>query len=127
MRIRHRLVPLAVGAILLGWASSPFTVGAVPAARAQEPGRSARQPVTVILQCVYYSAGPSTAFRTEVQGIEVSSRNDLGLTTGGPCSDAAARLSLLGFEIVNSNSAVADFDADGDLDGRDFLIWQRNH
>ena len=126
MRIRHRPILLAVGAILLGWASSPIAVGAVPAALAQQPGRSSRQPATVIMQCVYHSAGPSTAFRTEVQGIEVSSGNDLGLAIGGRCSDAVARLSLLGFEIINSNSAVADFDNDGDVDGRDFLVWQRN-
>ena len=125
MRIRHRLILLAVGAILLGWASSPSTVGALPAARAQQPGLSSRQPVTVIMQCDYHSAGPSTAFRTEVQGIEVSSGSDLGLAIGGRCSDAVARLSLLGFESVNTNSAVADFDNDGDVDGRDFLVWQR--
>ena len=123
MRIRHRLILLAVGTILLGWASSPSTVGALPAARAQQPSR---QPVTVIMQCVYHSAGPSTAFRTEVQGIEVSSGSDLGLAIGGRCSDAVARMSLLGFKLVHSNSAVADFDADGDVDGRDFLVWQRS-
>ena len=39
MRIRHRLTLLAVGAIWLGWASSPSTFGALPAARAQQPGR----------------------------------------------------------------------------------------
>jgi hypothetical protein len=125
MRIGHRQIPLAVGAILLGWASSPITVGAIPAVRAQQPGRSSRQPATVIMQCAYYSAGPSTAFRTEVQGIEVSSRHDLGLEAGGQCSDAVAHLSLLGFELISSTSAVADFDADGNVDGRDFLIWRR--
>jgi hypothetical protein len=125
MGIRHRPILFAVGAILLGWASSPITFGAVPAAHAQQPGRSSRQPATVIVQCVYYSAGLSTAFRTEVQGIEVSSGQDLGLEIGGRCSDAVARLSLLGFEIINSNATVADFDGDGDVDGRDFLIWRR--
>jgi hypothetical protein len=125
MRIRHRLILLAVGAILLGWASSPSSVGALPAVRAQQPGLASRQPVTVIMQCDYHSAGPSTAFRTEVQGIEVSSGNDLGLVIGGRCSDAAARLALLGFEIVNSSSAVADHNTDGDVDGRDFLMWRR--
>jgi hypothetical protein len=125
MRLGNRLIPLAAGAILLVWASSPTTVGAIPAARAQQPGRSSRQPATVIMQCVYYSAAPSTAFRTEVQGIEVSSQNDLGLETGGRCSDAVAHLSRLGFELINTTSAIADYNADGDVDGRDFLIWQR--
>ena len=125
MRLVHRLMPLAAGAILLGWASSPSTAGVVPSARAQTPGRSSRHPATVIMQCVYYSAGPSTPFRTEVQGIEVSKGDDLGLEIGGQCSDAAAHLSLLGFEIVHSTSAVADFDGDGDVDGRDFLIWSK--
>ena len=124
MRSRHRLTLLAAGATMLGWASGPGTVG-LPAAHAQQPGRSSRQPATVILQCVYHSAGPSTAFRTEVQGIEVSGGNDLGLDVGGRCSDAVARLSLLGFELVHSNPAAADFDADGDVDGRDFLVWRR--
>ena len=127
MRLGHRLMPLAAGAILLGWASSPITVGAVPDSRTQQPGRSLRRPVTVIMQCVYYSASPSTPFRTEVQGIEVSKGHDLGLEIGGQCSDAAAHLSLLGFEIVHSTSAVADFDGDGDVDGRDFLVWQRGN
>ena len=126
MGIRHRPILFAVGAILLGWASSPITVGAVTSAHAQQPGRSSRQPATVIMECVYYSAGPSTAFRTEVQGMEVSSGQDLALELGGRCSDAIARLSLLGFEIVNSNATAADFDGDGDVDGRDFLVWQRN-
>ena len=125
MRIRHRLILLAVGAILLGWASSPSSVGALPAVRAQQPGLGSRLPVVVIMQCDYHSAGASAAFRTEVQGIEVSSGNDLGLATGGRCSDAVARLSLLGFELVNTNSAVADVDGDGDVDGRDFLMWRR--
>lgn len=125
MRIGHRLIPLAAGAIVLGLASSALTIGAVRAAPAQQPGGRSRQPVTVIMQCVYYSASPSTAFRTEVQGIEVSSRNDVGLETGGQCSDAAAHLSLLGFEIIHSTSAVADFNADGAVDGRDFVMWRK--
>jgi hypothetical protein len=125
MRSRHRLILLAAGATLLGWASSPGTVG-LPAAHAQQPGRSSRPPATVILQCVYHSASPSTAFRTEVQGSEVSGGIDLGLDIGGRCSDAVARLSLLGFELVHSNSAAGDFDDDGDVDGRDFLVWRRS-
>ena len=108
MRLGNRLMPLAAGAILLVWASSPTTVGAVPAARAQQPGRSLRRPVTVIMQCVYYSAGPSTAFRTEVRGIEVSSGNDLGLESEGSVLMRSHACLCLGSSI-NSNSAVADY------------------
>ena len=125
MRLRHRLILVAVGAILLGWASSPSGVGALPAVRAQQPGPGSRLPLVVILQCDYHGADPSTAFRTEVQGIEVSSGNDLGLAIGGRCSDAVARLSLLGFQLVNANSMVVDHNSDGDVDGRDFLMWQK--
>jgi hypothetical protein len=120
-------MPLAAGAIFLGLASSPLTIGAVAGARAQQPGHSSMQPATVIMQCVYYSASPSTGLRTEVQGIEVSGRNDVALAPGGQCSDAIAHLSLLGFELIHSTSAVADYNADGDVDGRDFLIWQKQY
>lgn len=34
-------------------------------------------------------------------------------------------LSLLSF-LFSIGVSIGDFDGDGDVDGRDFLVWQRN-
>ena len=82
--------------------------------------------VIVIVHCVYYSATPSSPFRTEVKGVDVSGKDDGPVGPGVPCSDMAARLAMLGFDILNSTSLTADYNNDGAVDAADYVVWRKN-
>jgi hypothetical protein len=121
---RHPFAFAAAGTFI-GVALAALTIGAAPKVTQHPPADvGARRPVTVITHCVYYSADVANLFRTEVKGIEVSGRNDLQLAIGVPCSDVISELSSLGFAIVNSISAVGDYNGDGLSDYSDFAIWK---
>lgn len=124
--IRRPNLWTAVVAICAGVAAISMTIGAVRAAPHDSLGGGATRGVTVILHCVYFTPGPSTPFRTEVRGIEVSGQADPRLETGGPCSDAISRLASLGLSIVNSTSASADYSGDGVVDAADYVVWRKS-
>jgi hypothetical protein len=81
----------------------------------------------VIIECVYYSASPTSAFRTETTGIEVAGPatiGDLGLERGATCSETVLQLSLLHLELVNSTSTTGDFNDDGIVNAADYMVWR---
>ena len=94
--------PWASAVICFGVVTA-LTTGFIPAAHSQGAGalRNAR---TVIIECVYYSTGPTNAFVTETTEIEVAgpaSIGDLGLERGSTCSETVMQLTLLRLELVN--------------------------
>jgi hypothetical protein len=108
----------AIAATLL-FAANPFGAGA------QERDRAG----VVIVACDH---GGRSGLVTRVSGVEASGRVPerlvaaLGAETS--CAVAFNMLRGAGFELVHRLPAVqGDFDTDGDVDGRDFLIWQRGH
>ena len=108
-------------------AATVMTIGAERAAAQQTtPGGGSMRSATVIVQCVYYSAGPSSPFRTEVKGVEVSGRSDPGIETGGLCSDVVSRLASLGLVIVHSTSVSGDFNGDGTVEAADYVVWRKS-
>lgn len=62
--------------------------------------------------------GPGVDLRT-ISGLSLNSINDVGQVAFTALADGAD-----GFFVSNALSS-ADFDHDGDVDGRDFLVWQR--
>jgi hypothetical protein len=62
--------------------------------------------------------GPGVDLRT-ISGLSLNSINDVGQVAFTALADGAD-----GFFVSNA-VASADFDHDGDVDGRDFLVWQR--
>mgnify|MGYP001099816477 CR=1 FL=1 len=115
MAHRHHLAALAASIVIA------TTLTTAPAL-AQERERTA----TVILQCDYLS---SDGFRTRVAGVEtagaVPARLAAALASEISCSQAATLLADAKFELVHA-SAVHHA-ADSDVDGRDFLVWQRSY
>lgn len=87
---------------------------------AQERERTA----TVILKCDYLSRD---GFRTRVSGVEaagpVAARLAAVLVSEITCAQAATLLADAKYTLVHASRA--DFSGDGDVDGRDFLVWQR--
>lgn len=111
--------PLAALAVTLFVAG---TLG-VTAAQAKEPKLAA----TALVSC-YYGAGAE--FFTRVAGVETAGPVPDGLVVALSAEPACAGVESLlakgGFELVHRLAGPSgDFDDDGDVDGRDFLVWQR--
>lgn len=115
MARRHEVAAVAA------FISITTTLATAPAL-AQERERAA----TVILECSYQSVD---GFRTKVEGAEtagpVPARLSAALASEITCAQAATLLASAGFALVHASTSHPS--AASDVDGRDFLIWQRQY
>lgn len=82
---------------------------------------------TVIVACQHSGQAQLTS---RVSGVETAGRVPAGLAAalqaGTSCAEAFNLLALGRFRLLHRvKGATGDYDGDGDVDGRDFLIWQR--
>jgi hypothetical protein len=108
-------------------AATLFVAGTLGSIGAQAQGR--KFAATVIVACDH-SVG--TEFATRVSGIETAGRVSDSLAAAlqarTSCAEVFNLLALGGFELVHRLAgASGDYNGDGDVDGRDFLIWQRGY
>jgi len=105
-------------------ASTLFVAGTLGSTVAQDKASEFAE--TVIVACDH-SAG--TPLVTRVSGVETAGRVDevsAALQVGTSCAEVFNSLAEGGFELVLRTPGISgDFDNDGDVDGRDFLVWQR--
>ena len=76
---------------------------------------------TVIVKCTYDSDldPAATGFATQVAGVETAGPRPPHFETGMSCAEAFNRLNNAGFKLVHSGPIVQN------VDGNDFLLWQR--
>jgi translation initiation factor 1 (eIF-1/SUI1) len=106
-------------------AATLFVAGTLGSIGAQAQGR--KFAATVIVACDH-SVG--TELATRVSGIETAGRVADSLAAAlqarTSCAEVFNLLALGGFELVHRLAGPSgDYNGDGDVDGRDFLIWQR--
>jgi len=106
-----------------GFAATLFVAGMLGSTGAQAQVRESA--ATVIVACDHYRP---PEFATHVSGVEAAGRMPdslaAALQAGTSCAEVFNLLARGGFELVHRLAGAAG-DFDGDVDGRDFLTWQR--
>ena len=112
-------------AALHGFAAILFVAGFLGStgARAQEREFAP----TVIVACDHGGGEPAS----RVSGVETAGRMPArlaaALQAGASCAEVFNLLARERFELAHRlTGASGDYDGDGDVDGRDFLVWQRH-